>query len=58
MNRKCNAVKNCQNEAVYTCLHDDNEFSEGAFCEEHKGLQNAVNYHLVKFIPPGLKAFL
>lgn len=60
MDGKCNAIKDCSNDAIYTVLHggEDDEFSEGAHCEEHKDLHGAINNRLTKFIPANLKAFL
>lgn len=57
MNRKCNAVKNCPNEAIYTLLHNDTKFTEDALCEEHKDFKYS-NSALTKFIPNVLKPFL
>jgi|SRR5579885_683329 len=58
LDRKCNRVKNCPNEAIYTRLYR-NEFTEDSSCEEHKDRYFQGNVHkLVKFIPNVLKPFL
>lgn len=58
LNRKCNAAKNCPEDAIYTQLIE-NEFTEDCFCEKHK--ESVSNYSLIKFtkfIPNVLKPFL
>lgn len=57
LNKKCNFVKDCPNEAIYTHFVSD-EFTEGCCCEEHKNLFVYINSKLTKFIPNMLKAFL
>jgi hypothetical protein len=57
LNGKCNAVKDCPHDAVYTLLHNDTEFTEDALCEEHKELKYS-NSKLTKFISNNLKPFL
>jgi hypothetical protein len=57
LERKCNFIKDCPNNAVYTQLIDG-EFTEGCSCEEHKDLFAYSNGKLTKFIPQILKAFL
>ena len=57
LDRKCNAVKNCQNEAIYTHLVSD-QFTEDCTCEEHKEFWMYANSKLTKFIPNVLKPFL
>lgn len=58
LNRKCNAIKDCPNTAIYTRLHNDTEFTEQSSCEEHKETRGYFNSKLTKFIPQLLKAFL
>lgn len=58
LNRKCNAAKNCPEDAVYTQLIED-EFTEDCYCENHK--ESVSNYSMIKFtkfIPNVLKPFL
>lgn len=57
LDKKCNSVKDCPNQAVYTLLHDHVEFTENTFCEDHKD-RKYLNSTLVKFIPNVLKPFL
>lgn len=57
LNRRCNAIKDCPNQAVFTLLHDHTEFTEEALCEHHKD-RKYLNSTLVKFIPDVLKSFL
>lgn len=57
LNKKCNAIKDCPNTAIFTLLHDDKDFTENTFCEEHKN-KAYFNSNLVKFIPNVLKSFL
>ncbi len=58
INGKCNCVKDCPNDAIYTVLLSK-DFSEDAVCEEHAPKYNkTINATLVKFIPNILKAFL
>lgn len=57
LDKKCNAVKDCPNQAVYTLLHNHTDFTEDALCEEHKD-HKYMNSTLVKFIPNVLKPFL
>lgn len=57
LNKKCNFVKDCTNEAAYTQLISD-EFTEDCCCEQHKDLFPYANGKLTKFIPNVLKAFL
>lgn len=57
LDRKCNAVKDCQNKAAYTRLHNG-EFTEESSCEEHKNLWAYGNATFTKFIPDVLKPFL
>lgn len=57
LDRKCNAIKDCPNRAVYTLLHNDTIFTEEALCEEHKDHKYS-NSSLTKFIPNVLKPFL
>jgi hypothetical protein len=57
LNRKCNAIKDCPNDAVYTLLHDHTQFTEDSLCEEHKNRKYS-NATLVKFISNTLKPFL
>jgi hypothetical protein len=57
LNKKCNIKKDCPNIAIYTLLHDHNEFTEEALCEEHKDRKYS-NSTLTKFIPNILKPFL
>lgn len=54
---KCNNKKDCPNKALYTLLHNDTEFTENSFCEEHKDNKYG-NSTLTKFIPNVLKPFL
>lgn len=56
-NGKCNYVKECINDAIYTQFLG-NSFTEKCCCEEHKNLFNYANSTLVKFIPDSLKPFL
>ena len=58
LNRKCNFVKDCPNDARYTLLSSSGEFSEDSSCEEHKELKPYNNSSLTKFIPNNLKSFL
>jgi hypothetical protein len=58
LNGKCNRVKNCPNDAIYTRLHNDDQFTENCMCEEHKETFGYSNSKLVKFIPNSLKAFI
>lgn len=56
---KCNAVKDCDNKALYTKYDSYKEFTEDCSCEEHKNhLLIYAGVTLVKFIPNNLKAFL
>jgi hypothetical protein len=57
LNKKCNAIKECPNQAVYTRMISD-EFTEYASCEEHKEKHAYSNSNLVKFISNVLKPFL
>jgi len=58
LDRKCNAVKECPNEALYTVLHYG-DFSEDSLCDAHKDKKNHYSgYSLTKFIPNVLKPFL
>lgn len=57
VNRKCNFVKDCPNEAVYTQLISG-DFSENCSCEDHKDLWGYSNSQLTKFISNTLKPFL
>lgn len=57
LNRKCNSIKDCPNDAIYTLLHNDIDFTENSFCEEHKNRKYG-NSTLVKFISNTLKPFL
>jgi len=55
---KCNAIKNCSNDAVYTIFYED-EFTENSCCETHKKIferDKFVNFS--KFIKNELKIFL
>jgi hypothetical protein len=65
LNRKCNEVKDCLGEAIYTVLYHDQEYSEKCCCQKHASLYdwtklapNPNNYRLVPFIPDTLKAFI
>ena len=56
-NGKCNFVKDCPNDAVYSeYLYD--EFSENCCCEEHKNLKNYSGSQLKPFVSNTLKPFL
>lgn len=58
LNKKCNAIKDCPNNALYTVLLSE-EFTEHCCCEEHRDdWKNTINAELVKFIPNVLKPFL
>jgi hypothetical protein len=58
LDKKCNRVKDCPNQAIYTRLYRG-EFTEESSCEEHKDHFFQDNCHsLVKFIPNILKPFL
>jgi len=57
LNRKCNAIKECPNDAIYTLLHNSTDFTEECLCEEHKDYRYS-NSSLVPFIRHELKAFL
>lgn len=57
INKKCNVVKDCDNDAIYTHLLS-NEFTEDCSCEQHKEFHVYSNTKLVKFIPNSLKIFL
>ena len=57
LNKKCNFVKDCPNQAVYTQLISKN-FTENCCCEDHKDLFAYSNAQLVKFISNTLKPFL
>jgi len=57
LDRKCNAIKDCQSKALYTVLHN-NDFTEECACEEHKEMHLYSNSKLTKFIPHVLKPFL
>jgi hypothetical protein len=58
-NRKCNAVKDCINSAIYTILHGSDTFDEKCACEEHVSeYRNYKWYKIVPFIPDTLKAFV
>jgi len=58
LNGKCNLVKDCNNDAVYTVKYSD-EFTEDCCCEEHsKKRSNVLNAKLVQFISNILKPFL
>jgi hypothetical protein len=57
VNRKCNFVKDCANEAKYTQLISG-DFTENCSCEEHKELWGYGNSQLTKFISNTLKPFL
>jgi hypothetical protein len=57
LNRKCNFVKDCPNEAIYTQLISD-DFTESCSCEEHKKLWAYANSKLTKFVSNILKPFL
>lgn len=58
LDRKCNAKKDCPNQAIYTRLRDQEEFTEDCYCEEHKILNTYFDSKLTKFIPQILKPFL
>lgn len=57
LNRKCNAIKDCPNGAVYTLMHNSTDFTEDCLCEEHKDRRSS-NSSLVPFIRHELKPFL
>lgn len=57
LNRKCNFVKDCPNQATYTQLISG-EFTENCCCEEHKELFGYSNSSLTKFISNILKPYL
>lgn len=54
LDRKCNAVKSCPNDAVYTVLHNRTDVTEQALCEEHKDHVD-LNSSAAPFIPNNLK---
>lgn len=58
LDRKCNRVKDCPNQALYT-VYLSEHFTEDCVCELHKDKwDHTVNARLVKFIPNVLKPFL
>ena len=57
LERRCNAIKECPSQALYTVLHN-NDFTEECACEEHKDKHLYSNSKLTKFIPNVLKPFL
>ncbi len=57
LDRKCNAIKDCPNKAIYTQLINEH-FTESCFCETHKETHNYSNGKLVPYIPNVLKPFL
>ncbi len=60
LNKKCNEVKDCPNDATWTVLLNS-DYSENCCCDIHKEKYNTAypsSYKLVKFIPHTLKAFL
>lgn len=59
LNKKCNTIKDCPNQAKYTVLYSDRDFSEQCCCEEHRNQGAwAVNARFVPFISDTLKAFI
>lgn len=65
LNRRCNEKKDCPNEAVYTVLYHDKEYSDKCCCQEHASEYDWTNtgpnpnaYKLVPFISDTLKAFV
>ena len=54
LNGKCNSIKDCQNDAIYTIKHQG-EFSEDSSCEDHK---NDWGSGCVQYISNVLKTFL
>lgn len=57
LNKMCNAVKDCENKAVYTLLHNDTDFTEEALCEKHADHKYS-NSKLTKFVPNVFKPYL
>lgn len=58
LDKKCNAVQNCPNEAVYTILiSDEEQWSNNCSCEKHKHPPDR-NTKYVRYIPPNLKILL
>lgn len=58
INRKCNRIKDCQNDAIYTRFVND-DFTEDCCCEEHKlDIKYSRSYKYVPFISNNLKVFL
>lgn len=58
LDRKCNAIKDCSNDAIYT-VEDYDGFTEECSCEDHKGQVYYVGGGtFTKFIPNNLRAFL
>lgn len=59
LNGKCNSVKDCPNDAIYTMMYDVDTFSEDSLCEEHSVIRlRSRNSKLTKFISNELKIFL
>lgn len=56
LNNKCNVIRDCSNDALYTIFIND-KFTEKCCCAEHEDLR-PFSSKLVKFIPNKLKAFL
>jgi hypothetical protein len=52
LNGKCNAVKNCENDAIYSEISFCGELTDNCFCEEHK---EDFFITLVPFVPNKLK---
>ncbi len=57
-NKKCNAKKDCPNDAMYTILNSDLEFDFNSICEECKNKELYQNSQMVKFIPHYLQSFI
>lgn len=57
LDKKCNAIKDCPNKAIYSKFHND-EFRENCMCEEHKNYYGSVGDKTFPFISNILKPFL
>jgi hypothetical protein len=55
LNKKCNQIKDCSNDAIYSILINDQLYDDCS-CEKHK--HEGGSYKLVKFISNELRIFL
>lgn len=58
LNKICNKIKNCPDEAIYTILWHDENWSNNCCCKFHKERIVDNNCKYVRYIPPHLKILL